>query len=264
MEARREQRCPSSAFLEHSPPGRGPPAAGGCRCQESAITEIAGALRSESPDRESVKLKVGRCSDPQGLASPALGCPAGSDGAQRSAITQRSVARSRARGREGGGPRKVGAGRMRRPWGRDPPAAGRPLGREGGPRTQVGTLGKACASGAPWGPAPELRSSTRGQRGARDAGAGNSPAAEPGSAEAALRAARCAPARRRRLLLLLLLFLRLPGTGAAALAEPKPPGRQPSAAGGASRSHSPPGRSRARPSPVPLLCASPIVPHPLA
>ena len=227
--------------------------------------------------QQSLKLRPGRCSDPRGAASPSRGLPAGdSERCQGVRHYRGRAARSRARGSRGTRvPAKLERGGRVDPRpgapGLGPPAGRRKQGRP----NQVGTRGKPRASRARPGLAPG-RGALGHREGTRDGWAENSPAAEPGSAEAA--SSRCAPARppaRPRvrlpalllllLFLLLLLHLLLPGArgrrarGSESSRSAAPRGwRAPVAP-----THLPMGAARVPP-PSPPLCASLIPPRPLS
>nr|XP_035114482.1 uncharacterized protein LOC118144509 [Callithrix jacchus] len=103
-------------------------------------------LAAESGTEEGVKLSLGRCNDPQGLACPGPGCPReGSERCQGLRHYRRRAARSLAWLGRVWGPCKVGAGRVRRPSGPEPRPWGRPLGGKRGRSNQVGTRSKARA-----------------------------------------------------------------------------------------------------------------------
>lgn len=137
-------------------------------------------------------MRLGRCNDPRGLASPSLRLPAGGSApCQRGRHYRRRAAPSRACSRTGTlVPAKLERERSGRDdrWDPSPPAWGCRLGRRSRP------LGPSWDASKPPMPAREhCGLGAQGDtEGTRDAWAENSPAAESGSAEAA--SLRCAPA----------------------------------------------------------------------
>lgn len=222
--------------------------------------------------QESLKLRLGRCGDPRARTAPSRGLPAvGSERCQGVRHYRGRAARRRARGSRGTRVlAKLERGGRVDPRPGAPQPGGRPLRGEPGRPNQVGTRGKPAPPVRTGRLAPEVGAPGHGE-GTRDGWAENSPAAKSGSAEAA--SSRCAPAR--------------PPAGPLACPPPPPPPsppplppgcprpprsrfrilrvRRPARLEGASRTHSPPDGSRARPSPFPAaLCLSDPSPPPLA
>lgn len=220
----------------------------------------------------SLKLRLGRCGDPRGPAAPSRGLTAvGSERCQGVRHYRGRAARSRARGSRGTRvPAKLERG------GRVDPRPGAP------------SLGPPAArrTGSPE-PSWDARQAPR-LRCAPGAGAGaGSPRAQGGDAGRLGRELTCRQVGQRRGRLSALRTRPPARWSARPLAcppppppspPPPPPGRprpprsrfrilrvrRPARLEGASRTHSPPDGSRARPSPSPPLCASLILPRPLS